>query len=100
VTGEYRFFIASDDNGEVWLSSDATPANAIFIAGVSQWSGQREWDRHPEQASGAIRLEAGKKYYIEVLHKQADMKDNLAVAWQIPGQEIEVIDGAFLSPFE
>lgn len=99
VSGEYRFFIASDDNSELWLSSDASPANAIFIAGVSQWSGQREWDRYPEQASGSINLEAGKKYYIEVLHKQADMKDNLAVAWQIPGQEIDVIDGAFLSPF-
>jgi hypothetical protein len=35
-----------------------------------------------------------------VLHKQADQKDNLAIGWQIPGKEIEVIDGAFLSPFE
>jgi glucose/arabinose dehydrogenase len=99
VTGAYRFYIASDDSSGLWLSTDETAANAIYIAGVPEWSGLREWTRHPQQASGYITLEAGKKYYIEVLHKQADMKDNLAVGWQIPGKAIEVIDGSFLSPF-
>jgi hypothetical protein len=44
-------------------------------------------------------LEAGKKDYIEVVHKQGDGKDNLAVGWQIPGRDINVIDGAYLSPW-
>ncbi len=100
VTGDYRFYITSDDNSGLWLSTDETPDNAVYIAGVSKWSGLREWDRYGEQASGSIRLEAGKKYYIEALHKQGDGKDNLAVGWQRGEGAIEVIDGAFLSPFQ
>ncbi len=99
VSGDYRFFIASDDGSGLWLSTDESPQNAIYIAGVNGWAGLRDWTRYPEQASGFISLEAGKKYYIEIIHKQGDGKDNLAVGWQIPGHEIEVIDGAFLSPF-
>jgi glucose/arabinose dehydrogenase/PKD repeat protein len=99
VSGDYRFFVASDDASGLWLSTDENPANAIFIAGVSKWTGMQDWTRYPEQASGFIKLEAGKKYYIEVVHKQGDGKDNLAVGWQIPGRDISVIDGAYLSPW-
>jgi hypothetical protein len=44
-------------------------------------------------------LQAGSRYYLEIRHKQADQKDNLSVAWQIPSQEQTVIDGKYLSPF-
>jgi glucose/arabinose dehydrogenase len=33
VDGEYSFWIASDDNSELWLSTDGDPANARLIAG-------------------------------------------------------------------
>ncbi|MEZ4639288.1 MAG: hypothetical protein R2856_30720 [Caldilineaceae bacterium] len=72
-------------------------ANAIFIAGVSRWSSMRSGRATP--SNRLVSLEAGQKYYIEVVHKQGDGKDNLAVGWRIPGQDIEVIDGAYLSPW-
>jgi xyloglucan-specific exo-beta-1,4-glucanase len=100
VTGDYRFWIASDDSSQLWLSSDANPANKKQIAGVTEWTSAQQWDRFTAQQSQVIRLQAGQRYYLEVLHKQGDQKDNLSVAWQIPGGERQVIDGQYLSPPE
>lgn len=100
VSGDYHFWIASDDNSQLWLSSDANPANKKQIAGVVEWTPAQQWDRFGSQQSQAIRLQAGQRYYIEVLHKQGDQKDNLSVAWQIPGHERQVIEGQYLSPPE
>lgn len=100
VTGDYRFWIASDDTSQLWLSSDANPANKKQIAGVTEWTPAQQWDRFSSQQSVSIRLQAGQRYYIEVLHKQSDQKDNLSVAWQMPGSERQVIAGQYLSPPE
>lgn len=98
-TGDYQFWIAADDAGELWLSTDEDPANARLIASAPTWTSQQEWDRHPEQTSVQIELEAGKRYYIMALQKEATGKDNMAVAWLVPGGYREVIEGQFLSPF-
>lgn len=98
VDGEYRFWIASDDSSELWLSTDADARNKRYLAGVSGWTPQRSWDQTGGQASAPVALEAGRRYYIEILHKQADQKDSLSVAWQIPGQDRAVIDGRYLAP--
>lgn len=97
--GEYIFWIAADDAAELWLSTDDQPENKQLIASVPSWTLTRQWDKHPSQQSGGVLLEAGKRYYIEVLHKDADQKDNLSIAWQIPGGEREIIAGKYLSPF-
>ncbi|MEZ4699345.1 MAG: putative Ig domain-containing protein [Rhodothermales bacterium] len=99
VTGDYTFWIASDDNGELWLSTDENPAGAALIATVPGWSTDTEWTKFPEQQSATIALVAGQRYYIEALQKEGAGLDNLAVAWQIPGGSVEVIQGAFLSPY-
>ncbi|MFN8490619.1 MAG: PQQ-dependent sugar dehydrogenase [Caldilineaceae bacterium] len=98
VTGQYRFWIAGDDSAQLWLSTNDNPANRQLIASASQWTRSRQWDKYTEQQSVLITLQAGKRYYIEALHKEADQKDNLAVAWQIPGGSPTVIDGAYLTP--
>ncbi len=100
VTGQYRFWIASDDNGELWLSSDDDPINAVLIASVPGWTYPQEWDKYGTQQSVLITLQAGEKYYIEALQKDNFGGDNLAVAWLPPAGTQEVIDGAFLSPFD
>ncbi|MCB9137411.1 MAG: PQQ-dependent sugar dehydrogenase [Caldilineaceae bacterium] len=100
VTGQYRFWIASDDQSQLLLSTDASPANKRIIAAVPDWTPSREYDKYPDQASRPVTLRAGQRYYIEVLHKQADQKVNLSVAWQPPGSGRSVIDGAYLSPPE
>ena len=99
VTGAYTFWIASDDNGELWLSTDDNPANKVRIAYVPGWSSSRQWNKFPQQQSAPITLQAGQSYYIEALMKEQGGGDNLAVRWQLPGGTIEEpIPGSRLSP--
>ncbi|KPL23737.1 MAG: hypothetical protein AMJ75_05450, partial [Phycisphaerae bacterium SM1_79] len=97
ATGDYTFWIAGDDNCELWLSTDNNPANASLIANVPGWTSSREWTKYAEQQSSAISLTGGQKYYIEALHKEGGGGDNFAVAWQGPGITQQVIDGQYLS---
>ena len=98
-SGDYTFWIASDDNSELWLSTDDNPANASLIANVPGWTNSREWTKYVEQQSAVISLTGGQKYYIESLHKEGAGGDNLAVAWQGLGISQQVIDGSYLSPW-
>jgi hypothetical protein len=106
ATGDYTFWIASDDQSQLWLSTDENPANAVQIAGVEGWVPPRDFDNTgggvggPGQKSGAITLENGRRYYIEVLYSEGWGGDNLAVAWQGPSISTRaVISGTFLSPY-
>lgn len=102
-TGSYTFWIASDDNGELWLSTDDQPANKIKIAYVNGYTASRQWDKYTSQKSVAIDLVQGQKYYIEALMKESTGGDNLAVGWLKPGQTgnvpSEIVPGEVLSPF-
>jgi hypothetical protein len=98
VSGPYLFWIASDDASELWLSEDENPANKRRIGFVESWVPAREWNWQPSQQSPSIHLEAGRRYYIEALHKQGTAADSLAVAWQTPGGELEIIPGRALAP--
>ncbi|MBN2474517.1 MAG: lamin tail domain-containing protein [Pirellulales bacterium] len=106
TTGEYTFWIAGDDNSQLYLSSDSNPDNAVLIASVPGWTGSRVWTQDPAQQSSSITLAAGQKYYIEVLHKEGNGGDNIAVRWLLPGDEWEnpedpgePIPGIRLSPY-
>jgi subtilisin family serine protease len=99
ATGEYHFWLASNDHSELWLSSDADPLNKKKIAFVYGATNMHEWDKYPSQISVAITLTKGKTYYIEALHKQGVGSDHLAVGWQLPDGTMErPIAGNRLSP--
>lgn len=86
TTGNYTFWIAGDDECELWLSSDDNAAGITRIANVANnWTNSREWTKFPSQQSAAISLTAGRRYYIETRHKEGNGGDNLAVGWQGPG---------------
>ena len=87
VSGSYTFWIASDDNSELWLSSNDNPANKVSIASVPDWTDSREWNKFPSQKSAAIPLIAGQRYYVEALQKDGGGGDNLAVGWAKPGHD-------------
>ncbi|MBN1894180.1 VWA domain-containing protein [bacterium] len=85
-TGNYTFYIASDDLSELWLSSDNNPVNKALIAKVTTWTNSREWQKEPgNQKSAPVPLQAGRIYYIEALMKEGSGGDNVAVTWQGPG---------------
>ena len=100
VTGDYTFWIASDNSSELWLSTgpDASQVRRIAFVATGNWVDPREWSRYPSQRSEAITLRAGESYYIEAFQEQLGEDDNLAVAWQGPGMVQSVIAGAFLIP--
>jgi len=102
-TGTYTFWIASDDASEFWLSTDSNPSNKVKRAFVNGWTGSREWTKEPGQKSVTITLTACQQYYFEILHKDYDGGDYLAVGWAKPGQDTnspsEVVPGSVLSTF-
>ncbi len=99
VTGNYTFWIASDNKSELWISTDENDANASKAAEVTSVVAYRSFNQFPEQQSVSIFMEVGKRYYIEALHKELDQGDHLSVAWAYGRQEQTVIDGEFLSPY-
>jgi signal transduction histidine kinase len=100
-TGDYTFWIASDNSSELWLSSDDKPAKARKIAFIKSgdWVNQHEWLRYPSQRSETINLSADKTYYIEAMAEQLLLDEHLAVAWQPPGSKPSIIDGQYLTPW-
>ncbi|MBD3240752.1 MAG: hypothetical protein GF331_09225, partial [Chitinivibrionales bacterium] len=113
--GEYDFWISGDEQAELYLSytPDATGIvsgeviNKTRIAWVTQPTGVDEWNRESFQRAGnnvgAITLERGRMYYIEVLHKEAAGSDHVSVGWRRPSDgpgatPSQVIPGVYLSP--
>jgi signal transduction histidine kinase len=101
VTGEYTFWIASDNSSELWLSLDANASKARRIAFIPRfgWVAPREWSRYASQRSESILLKAGEAYYIEALQEQTTQAEHLAVAWQGPAANQSVIQDRYLTPW-
>jgi hypothetical protein len=95
-TGLYRFALTSVHVETVLLLSRTDrPEDAVQIAFQA-----------PDSKVGPslqqvtpVPLQAGRKYYIEVVHESDGGDDHLTVSWQAPGAEPEIIPGKFLSPF-
>ena len=86
-TGEYTFYLCSDDTSEFYLSTDETEENAQLIARVDRWQPPRAWeDLKPESVSKPVRLQSGQRYWVKVLYKQASLGSLCAVTWQMPGK--------------
>lgn len=104
TSGEYTFWVASDNCSELWLSPDENPDNAALIAAVlapNTYTARYEWDKWASQKSVSITLEGGQRYYIMSLHKEGVHGGGVCVAWQGPDcPERAVIDGEFLSAYE
>ena len=101
LSGAYTFSLASDDDGELWLSTDADPTHKVRIATCQGWlAGPRDYTRYASQQSAPITLVAGQKYYLEALHKQSWGPGFVSVAWQLPNGTTEApLSGTRLSPF-
>jgi len=100
ATGDYTFWLCTDDNGELWLSTDEDASNVELIAQESTWIAPNTWGTGEEQ-SDAITLQGGEKYYIMALWKEHEGGDHCQVAWQGPGIPTPtIIPGTNLSPYE
>jgi len=73
-TGNYTFLIEAENEGQIRLSPDEDPANAVMIASTAG-----EAESQPQS------LVAGERYYIEALMKGSTMGDSIMVSWSGPG---------------
>jgi hypothetical protein len=90
ATGTYRFWMASDDPGVTFISTDANPATKVQVAGEPQWAGIRQFascDRRTcvdgipqENQSAPFALTAGQRVYVETAFEEFGGGDNSAVA--------------------
>lgn len=85
ATGEYRLYLSSDDSAELWLGKDATQKDMSCIATVKGYSDRHNWTNQPNQSSEPVHLEAGKFYFLQVIHKEDGGPDHMSVAWSGPG---------------
>ncbi|MFO1514357.1 MAG: glycosyl hydrolase [Verrucomicrobiota bacterium] len=101
TTGDYRFWLANDGVSELWLSTDGTPANKVKITEIVASTPYVKWPHTHEAGSRPVKLEAGKRYYLEVKQKQAAGSAHLSVRWQLPnGIQERPIPGSRLAPLE
>jgi len=103
ATGNYYFWLAASNAAELWISNDAEPVNTFRRAAVTNGSTTPE-DWGNAAKSPWMKLEQGKRYYVEVRHKAGTgVGDNVAVGWSKPGQPVnapsEVVPGYALSPW-
>lgn len=108
ASGDYTFYIASDDNSALFISPDENPVDVLsatpiaMVSSVTGSTGQREWGKNAEQKSAPQTLVAGKKYYVTALWKEGGGGDGVAIGWTKPGEAATVINaipGSVLSGF-
>lgn len=101
-TGLYRFYLAADDQAELWMTlgrPEDPHADKQKIAEVTSAVSPRNWTAAAEQQSAPIHLVAGQSYFISALHTDPEGPEHLSVAWLRPGRtEAEVIPGQYLAP--
>ena len=103
----YLFGIASDDSSELWLSPSEDPRDKQLIARVFKrhsiaWTKVSQLDKYSDQVSKtAVKLERGKKYYIEILHKQIRGAGFVQVFWKksVDDLNFNVISADHLSTY-
>ncbi len=98
VSGDYTFWIASDDASRLFLGTNATEASKIQIATVAGYTGFQAWDSATSQKSAVIPLVAGQIYWLEVQHQEGSGGDHASVAWSAPGISRQAIPSSVIYP--
>ncbi len=68
ATGNYYFWLAANNQAELWISNNNEPVNKIRRAFVTASTGDKIWNTQASQRTPWMSLVAGQKYYYEVLH--------------------------------
>ena len=94
-TGEYIFALSNDDAAELFISSDADPKNKKSVL-KNRITAYGKWSK----GSKPVKLEAGKSYYVELLHKENTGNTYALVGWKkAGGKDCKLIAAEYLSSF-
>jgi hypothetical protein len=98
TTGDYRFFVGSDDGSSLWISTNDSPAN-LSAAPIASEPGCCNAFGEPDptnpRTSDPITLQAGQKYYFVYIYKEGGGGDYGKVAWRM---ETDTTAAADLQP--
>ena len=86
-TGDYDFFISSDDASQLYVSTDENPDN-LSADPVAEEPGCCNGfleTGNPQTTATPIYMVAGKRYFIEALYKEGGGGDHCRVAWRMVG---------------
>ncbi len=104
--GNVVWFVSGDDGINLYMSTDEDPANKKLIAQETSWSNGREWgassnggadlaSKRSDQFGGSewptpnvITVEAGKRYYMEMLQKEGGGGDASSAAFIYEGDAV------------
>jgi hypothetical protein len=97
ATDDFIFYLSADDAANLYLSTDANPANKKLIAQETGWSNPRNWNtigggstvdekrsdlfQDTEWPDFPLRLQVSTKYYLEALHVEGSGGDNLSATF-------------------
>ena len=85
VTGNYTFWMNSDDNGRLWLSTDSSPANYVLIATETGSRAVNNWATAPAQeVSDPIPLVGGAMYWMRAGYQEGTGGDHIHIGWASP----------------
>ena len=100
-SGNYTFWIASDDGSELWLSPSEKPGDKVKVAYVKGYVQRGTWEGQASQKSQPVTLRKGRPCYFEIRHKQGGGEGFAQVGWQWPDGTVEKpIPGARISSYD
>lgn len=104
TTGNYRFFIRSDDASQMWLSTDDSAANAAMIAEETGCCNGFQEPPDKSQTSEPQSLLAGTRYYFHAFMKEGGGGDNVQLAWReesdtTPANKLGNLSGSVLGTY-
>ena len=121
TSDSYVFFVNSDDDSDLYVSTDNTPGNARLVAQETAWSNPWQWQgdlgaatanaqkcsatwtdingNAPSWAAG-IPLTAGQTYYVAIIHHEGGGGDNceatfMTVAEYTASQNLGPVNGQY-----
>jgi len=103
TSGDYEFFISSDDASRLYLSLDGDPANAQPICEETSCCNAFQ-ESGAGQTSSAQTLSASQTYYLEAVHAEGGGGDYVKVAWRKVGDStaaslLEPIPAVYFSAY-
>ncbi len=99
VSGAYTFYLATDDDSRLSLSTNDQAANKRVIASIVGDCDPGDWEKYSSQKSAAITLVAGQRYYMEALHKDGIGRDHLLVGVDFPdGTQHRPVEANYFRP--
>ncbi|MBE7504110.1 MAG: Ig-like domain-containing protein [Verrucomicrobiales bacterium] len=105
-SGDYDFFLRSDDASQLWISTDATEANLVWQAEeygcCAAFLEPNDATKPTVTTSLPVSLVANRRYFIRVIYKEGGGGDYAQVAWRkvgdpTPAGSLLPIPGRYLS---